>query len=140
MSFEPPSYLTALREFVDGYAGTCARSILRAGDVFAFYSRLFSDERLDREARGLACAALAYFVVPRDLLPEEELGPYGLIDDLFVAAHVFRLLRRVAPPDALADAWIEPDSLDDVMTTIYAETRAALGRRARKALRMAGVA
>ncbi len=140
MSFEPPCYLSSLRAFVDGYAGTCARSIHSAGDVFEFYSRLFSDGRLDREAKGVACAVLAYFVVPRDLLPESELGPYGLIDDLYVAAHAYRLLRRLAPADAIAEAWTGEAPIDQAMATIHAETRAALGRRARQALRMSGLA
>ncbi len=140
MSFEPPCYLISLRAFVDGYAGTCERSIHSAGDVFEFYSRLFSDGRLDREAKRMACAVLAYFVVPRDLLPESELGPYGLIDDLFVASHGYRLLRRVAPADAIAEAWRGEQSIDRVMSMIHGETRSALGRRARQALRMSGLA
>jgi uncharacterized membrane protein YkvA (DUF1232 family) len=139
MSFVAPSYLAALRVFVDGYEGTCGRSILIAGDVFGFYSRLFSSDGLDREARGLVSAVLAYFVVPHDILPEEELGPYGLIDDLYVAAHVFRLLRRMLPRELLADAWHDDEPIERAFSRIYGECRSELGKRARLAIRLAGL-
>jgi uncharacterized membrane protein YkvA (DUF1232 family) len=140
MSFESPDYLASLESCVAGYAGAYARTVLRAPRVFAFYSTLYGDERLDDASRDLVKTVLAYFVVPRDVMPEEELGPYGLLDDLFLAAHVYRLLGRLGlPADLLTDAWTGEDDLETAMDEIYADSRAAVGHQRKDVLRMAGL-
>ena len=140
MPFESPDYLASLQSCVEGYCGAYARTVLRAPQVFAFYSALYGDDRLDDEARDLVKAVLAYFVVPRDVMPEEELGPYGLLDDLFLAAHVYRLLDRLGlPGDLLPGAWSGEDELETAMDEIYADSRAAVGHQRKDVLRMAGL-
>jgi uncharacterized membrane protein YkvA (DUF1232 family) len=140
MTFEAPDYLAALESCVAGYAGAYARTVLRAPQVFGFYSALYGDERLSDEARDLVKAVLAYFVVPRDVMPEEELGPYGLLDDLFLAAHVYRLLGRLGlPAEVLAGAWPGDEDLEAAMDEIYSDARAAVGQKRREVLRMAGL-
>jgi uncharacterized membrane protein YkvA (DUF1232 family) len=138
--FEAPDYRAEVRRFVHGYVGAHQDAILRAGDVFDFYSRLMMDPRVVGDARRLVNAVLAYFVVPDDVLPEEDLGPYGMIDDLHLAAHVYRMLRRQVPRDVLTDAWVEDDPLEEVMDVVYSETRAALGKLRKSVLRVAGLA
>jgi uncharacterized membrane protein YkvA (DUF1232 family) len=97
------------------------------------------DRRVTGEARHLVAIVLAYFVVPDDVLPEEDLGPYGMLDDLFLAAHVYRLLDRQLEPEILADAWIEDDGLVQVMDVVYTESRAALGKQRKDVLALAGL-
>lgn len=139
MSFEAPDYRAEIRRFVHGYVGAHQHAILRAGDVFDFYAHLMMDERVSGDARGLVAAVLAYFVVPDDVLPEADLGPYGLLDDLYLAAHVFRMLRRQLPREVLDDAWAEEDELEQVMDVVYTESRAALGKLRKEVLRVAGL-
>lgn len=139
MSFEAPDYRVEIRRFVHGYTGAHQAAILRAGDVFAFYTRLMVDERVSGNARALVASVLAYFVVPDDVLPEADLGPYGMLDDLHLAAHVFRMLRRQLPREVLADAWVEDDSLEAVMDVVYTESRAALGKQRKDVLKLAGL-
>ena len=62
-----------------------------------------------------------------------------MLDDLHLAAHVYRMLRRQVPRDVLTDAWVEDDALEDVMDVVYAETRAALGKLRKSVLRVAGI-
>ncbi len=140
MSFEAPDYRAQIRCFVHGYSGAHQHAILRAGDVFDFYARLMMDPRISGDARGLVAAVLAYFVVPDDVLPEADLGPYGMLDDLYLAGHVYRMLRRQLPRDVLADAWLEDDELEDVMDVVYSESRSALGKLRKEVLRVAGLA
>lgn len=137
--FEPPAFLAALRQFVDAYEGSRSRAILRAPEVFEFYARLYGDDRLSRDARALVNAVLAYFVVPEDVLPEAEFGPFGLMDDLFVAAHCYRILRRELAPEIVPAAWIGEGDVDEMMDAVYTETRAELGKRTKEVLRMAGL-
>lgn len=140
MSFEPPDFVVSLRGCVEGYSGRYERSVLRTADVFDFFCRLFTDERLPELSRPVVSAVLAYFVAPRDVMPEEELGPYGFLDNLYVATHAFRLLQRQrVPGEMLSDAWQAEGDLVEVMGYVYAESRAAVGRNRRAALRLAGL-
>jgi len=138
--FEVPDYAAALRRFVSEYEGPRQRAVRLAPDVFSFFARLLVAPKLTRSGRHIVTSVLAYFVVPDDVLPEAELGPLGLIDDLYAAAHAYRMLRRELPEGLLFDAWVsEETSLDEAMAVVYAETRAELGRRTKDVLRMAGL-
>lgn len=139
MSFVAPDFRAELRRFVHGYAGAHQAAILRTGDVFDFYARLMIDERVRGNSRTLVGLVLAYFVLPDDVMPEAELGPYGLLDDLYLAAHVYRILRRELPREVLGEAWGEDDELDAVMDVVYSESRAAIGRVRKDVLRVAGL-
>jgi len=128
-----------LRDFVQGYQGAYQRSVLRAPDVYDLFAQLFADERVDREARLIVNGVLAYFVAPGDAMPEDTLGPYGLLDDLFVAAHAFRRLRRELPDEVITAAWRAEGDVDEVLAVVHTESRAAVGKKGREALRLAGI-
>jgi uncharacterized membrane protein YkvA (DUF1232 family) len=134
-----PEFAAALERFVHEYTGSRERAVRWAPAVFQMYARLWSDPRTPRSARAIVNAVLAYFVVPDDVMPEGELGPVGLMDDLFVAAHAHRILRRELPEAVLADAWRGDGDLDEAMAEVWTESRAELGKRARDVLRLAGL-
>lgn len=137
--FEAPDYRADLQEFVREYQGQKERTIQRVPEVFDFYARLYANRDVIGEPRRLVGAALAYFVVPEDVLPEEMLGPWGMLDDLYLAAHVFRLLRNDIPAESLEEAWTGEGEVALVMKEIYADAKAALGKQRKDVLRMAGV-
>lgn len=140
MSFEAPDYRAALRDCVAGYAGAHQQAIAAAPCVFTFFANLFANPDLSASARSAVASVLAYFVTPNDVMPEEELGPFGLLDDLYVAAYAFRLIRRgEVPQQMLQDAWNGDGNLDEVMDTVYGESRAAVGKQGRQALKLAGL-
>jgi uncharacterized membrane protein YkvA (DUF1232 family) len=139
MSFVAPDFRAELRQFVLGYEGAHEAAILRAGDVFDLFARLMIDDRVRGNSRTLVALVLAYFVLPDDVMPEAELGPWGLLDDLYLAAHVFRMLRRQLEPEILIDAWRGDDPLEEVMDVVYSESRAAIGKNRKDVLRVAGL-
>ncbi len=137
--FEAPDYAASLRRFVADYRGARERTVVLAPEVFMFFARLLVDPRLPREARHVVTSVLAYFVAPDDVLPEAELGPLGLMDDLYAAAHAYRTLRRELPRELLRDAWQADEDIDEVMALVHTDTRAELGKRTKDVLRMAGL-
>ena len=136
---QAPEFAAALERFVHEYTGARERAVRWAPYVFQMYARLWSDMRTPRSARAIVNAVLAYLVVPDDVMPEGELGPVGLMDDLFVAAHAFRILRRELPEEVLGDAWRGDGDLDEAMAEVWSESRAELGKRSRDVLRLAGL-
>ena len=106
MRGDPPSsgllsFYDRLRERVlatverkGGKLGTgMVQVLLVAPDLFMLLARLALDPNVPGKSRSLVGGALAYFVIPVDLLPEALLGVGGYTDDVVLAAtvlsHVF---------------------------------------------------
>ncbi len=64
------------------------RALLLVPDVFILLVRLTLDKNVPGSTRAMIGGALAYFVLPADLLPEMLLGGAGYLDDLVLAAAV----------------------------------------------------
>lgn len=64
------------------------RALLLVPDVFILLVRLALDKEVPGSARAMIGGALAYFVLPIDLLPEAFLGAAGYLDDLVLATAV----------------------------------------------------
>ncbi|MEM8962174.1 MAG: DUF1232 domain-containing protein [Acidobacteriota bacterium] len=73
--------------------GKTAEALLVVPDIFILLTRLALDRDVPNETRALVASALAYFVLPFDILPEGFVGPMGFVDDLILAVavltHVF---------------------------------------------------
>lgn len=101
--------------------------LLLAPDLFVLMVRLVFDHRVPRASRQLIGAALVYFLLPADLLPEIVIGVGGFIDDVVVAAavlgHVFS--PQVTP---LAERhWNGSQDLQRLLTETVATARSLLG-------------
>lgn len=64
------------------------RALMLVPDVFILLVRLALDKEVPGSSRALIGGALAYFILPFDLLPEAILGPVGYLDDLVLATAV----------------------------------------------------
>src|SRR5262249_30284845 len=98
-----PAERQRLLSFYDRLRGRIVRAIDRRGgrlgrgaadalllvpDMFMLLVRLALDPEVPKATRGLIGGALAYFILPFDLLPEGLLGGVGYLDDLVLAAAV----------------------------------------------------
>ncbi len=110
-------------------------------DVFVLLLRLALDREVPKEQRALIGGALAYFVLPVDLLPEAFVGPAGYADDLVLAAAMLtQAFGRDLEPfaerywsgsgslrRALSDALTAGQGL--LNTNIYAKIKSMLAER-----------
>jgi len=64
------------------------RALMLVPDVFILLVRLALDKEVPGTSRALIGGAIAYFILPFDLLPEAILGPAGYLDDLVLATAV----------------------------------------------------
>jgi len=69
-------------------ADATVRALLLVPDVFILLVRLALDKEVPAQARMMIGGALAYFVLPIDLMPEALLGAGGFLDDLVLATAV----------------------------------------------------
>ena len=64
------------------------RALLLVPDVFILLVRLALDKDVPKSTRAMIGGALAYFILPIDLLPEMILGGVGFMDDLVLGTAV----------------------------------------------------
>ena len=67
----------------------------------------------------MLAGAVAYFVLPIDLLPEAILGPVGYLDDIAIASYVLNKVVNQTSPEIVRKYWAgEHDVLIVIKNTL----------------------
>lgn len=77
-----------LSEDIAQYEGRHDDLIYQAPALYRLLVNILDDPRLPNHLRNLIISAIAYFILPVDVIPEEIEGPYGYSDDIFFCAWV----------------------------------------------------
>ena len=103
-------------------------SITYLPDMFSLLCDMLDENILTQEDRMLVNSAIAYLVVPSDVLPEDVYGARGFMDDLFVCCVVFKeLMKRY--PDLLRKHWantVDTEEFDKVLDLCYFRSNQAM--------------
>ncbi len=83
-----------LEEDTADYQGEHQDIIRQAPVFYRLMTNLLEEPALPGRFRPLLLAAIAYFVLPTEIYPEDLEGPIGYIDDIFLCALVADLIRR----------------------------------------------
>ncbi len=95
-----------LEQDVSSYDGEFAELIRQAPALYRLMTRLLDDPVLPREMSQLVIAAIAYFILPEDIIPEEKYGPLGYVDDIYLCAFVSdQVLDKVGTDEILTRNW-----------------------------------
>jgi uncharacterized membrane protein YkvA (DUF1232 family) len=99
---------TSIRDYVDRKGkvlGKTAEYLMLVPDVFILLWRLTNDRRVSGKDKVLLGSALAYFILPFDLMPEALVGPIGYMDDLVFAVYVLNKMITSTDPAILREHW-----------------------------------
>jgi uncharacterized membrane protein YkvA (DUF1232 family) len=100
------SFDQLLQEDIQAYEGRHDDLIYQAPALYRLLVRLLDDPALPGRLRPLVLGAIAYFILPADIIPEDIYGPYGYVDDIFLCAFVAGQVREAAgSDDILLDNW-----------------------------------
>ena len=95
-----------LEKDISGYEGEFSQIIHQAPALYKMMTRLLDDRALPRSMSPLVIAAIAYFILPEDIIPEEKYGPVGYVDDIYLCAFVANeIVKESSSPDILARNW-----------------------------------
>ena len=86
-------FYDVLVENLSSYQGVYASFIDYGPNLFRLLCDLFEEDVIDEESRLRLSAAISYYIIPMDIIPEAVHGPYGYIDDIF-CVHVILLVKR----------------------------------------------
>jgi uncharacterized membrane protein YkvA (DUF1232 family) len=103
------------------------KALLLVPDIFVLLVRIALDPEVPASARALVGGALAYFVLPLDLLPEAALGGAGYLEDLVIATLVLaRAFGGELEPWARKH-WSGTEDLRQVIADVTATAQHLLG-------------
>ena len=95
-----------LEEDISGYEGEFSDLISEAPAFFRLMTRLLDDPSLSERLSPLVIASIAYLILPSDIIPEDELGPKGYVDDIFLCAFVAdKVMIEAGSEDILINHW-----------------------------------
>ncbi len=97
---------------------------------YRLMTNLLDDPRLPGRLKPLVSCAIAYFIMPADVIPEEIHGPYGYIDDIFFCAYVARqVLARTGNAEILSDNWEGEGEITSLLAEVLEQENALVGRQ-----------
>ncbi|HVS14420.1 MAG TPA: DUF1232 domain-containing protein [Thermoanaerobaculia bacterium] len=118
-------------------------TLLAAPDFFVLLLRLSLDRNVPVGSRRLIAGALAYFVLPLDLVPEALVGPVGYLDDVVFAATVIGHVMDERLEPWVDRYWSGDRRVRQVLRDVSDSARALLGGgvfgRLQRLLRQRGV-
>ena len=112
-------FYDTLVENLEGYEGEYAYFINCGPNLFNLLCDLLSQKEINRQMRLEISAAIAYYVAPDDIIPEEIYGPYGYIDDIFISVYVLRKVAKEFGYDFLQNLWKHDTDVKKVMDDCY---------------------
>ena len=87
-------FYDTLLENLDNYTGEYESFIDYGPALFKLLCDLLNED-IDKSLRLPICGAIAYYVTPEDIIPEQVYGPYGYIDDIYISSYVLRMVGDV---------------------------------------------
>jgi len=121
------NFYKKLREKVNSYIESKAGDspyadyILLAPDLFYLLYKLTTDSRVPGKYRLQLIGAVAYFIMPVDLIPEAIVGPVGFADDIILACYVLDNLLNEVGDEVVLDHWPgEEDILEQIRNILDA--------------------
>ncbi len=95
-----------LQQEIAAYEGRHDDLIFQAPALYRLMTQLLDDKRLPGRLRPLMACAIAYFILPADIVSEDIYGPYGYADDIWLCAWAADVVRReVGSEDILTENW-----------------------------------
>jgi uncharacterized membrane protein YkvA (DUF1232 family) len=91
-------------------------------------TKLLDDPALPREMSQLVIAAIAYFILPEDVIPEDKYGPRGYVDDLFLCAFVAdQVMKQAGLEEILVRNWDGKTPIIPLIKDILGREKELLG-------------
>lgn len=112
-------FYDVLIENLTNYEGVYASFIDYGPNLFRLLCDLFEEKSITEDDRLKLSAAIAYFIIPTDIIPEQVHGPYGYIDDIFLIVHVLRKIADTYGYDFLQKSYRGFENIQDVMDECF---------------------
>jgi len=95
-----------LERDISDYKGEFKELIQQAPALYRLMTKLLDDRALPSRMSPLVIAAIAYFILPEDVIPEDKFGPVGYVDDIYLCAFVANeVIKAAGTQEILTRNW-----------------------------------
>ena len=128
------SFSEIVRKNVQNYTGPHSNIIRFAPDFFDLLIELYKRD-IPHPYKGMVNAVISYFVLPDDLLPEDKLGAFGYLDDLYLCAYIINKSRNNRNLSKLIEeTWTQPNDVFEISARIIKELGATSNKDLKEAI------
>ena len=132
-------FYEALVKNVTSYRGKLDEVIFYAPNLFKLLTNLLESQRINKAIRLKISAAIAYFVAPRDVIPEEVYGPLGYIDDIFISSYVLLQVKKMYGWGLLSENWEGAEPIEKILENIFKKSKEMVKGKEDEILRYVGL-
>ena len=136
---ECKDFYDTLRENLQNFRGKYDSYIDFGPDLFKLLVDLLDKEGVLSKHKFLINAALAYYVAPKDVIPEDIYGPFGYIDDIYICVYVLKRLEEDLGQDFLVKYWEGEGDLKEVIDECYTKSKEVIKDKADEILGYVGL-
>ncbi len=86
-------FFDILKENTINYKGEYKVLINHSPEIYQLLSEILDSNKLHRDHRALISSTIAYFILPRDIYPEETYGAKGYIDDIYLCLYALNIIK-----------------------------------------------
>jgi len=126
-----------LKESIDRNDTEYAPLLKYCPKFFLLLCDILKDKRTDWHTRLLVNSALAYFVLPEDILPDSD--KMGYLDDLFLTAFVLTEIKNNVDESLLVDNWSEDEDILHLVEDVHDRSKIIIGDNYIDILRLVGL-
>jgi uncharacterized membrane protein YkvA (DUF1232 family) len=128
-----------LEEDVKGYRGEHQELIRQAPSFYRMMTRMMGDGNLPRSSWQLVIAAIAYFIMPQDVIPDDVFGPKGYLDDIYLCAIISkRIVQEAGTENILIHNWDGDVSIIRLIDEIISRESELIGNKREEILAYVG--
>lgn len=139
MSEKYEYFYDTLKNYLESYSGSFNDIINYSPDLFKLLNDILNEKVITAPSRLKICAAIGYFVIPLDVIPESIYGPDGYVDDLYVCCYILKDIINEIGYSSVEDLWEGPEELQIVLEKCLKESENILGKEQSYVLKYIGI-
>ena len=100
-----------LSENTANYKGKYENIMVNAPKIYNLLCGLLDSKIIYKKDRQKISSAIAYFILPKDIFPEDIFGTKGYIDDIYLCLYILKTLKGEYGIEELLKYWEESPQL-----------------------------
>ena len=108
-------------------------------ELYKLLCSCLNHKELNSDLRLSISAAIAYYVVSMDVIPEAIYGPRGYIDDIYISVFVLRKVAHELGYEFLQELWEDDEDIENIIEICFKESVEVLEDRVEDILTYVGL-
>ena len=132
------SLLNKITKIANEYKGQYSRPMSYLPKLFKLLCNLLKDRQTDWNCRIMISTALSYFVMPEDIIPDNN-SEEGYLDDLFIMLFVLREISNKIDEELIVSNWDGEEDIIKLIKENYSQVQSIVGSRSSDILDLVGL-